>query len=137
MPTPSKFSKWRSGARRLRAKAYTLQSALDEYLGPRGVEHPRLRPASVALYRQLERLLKPWLNRNLNEITFDMIERKHQEIAKEIGKSTANLAMRVLRIVWSCAADQSLLPECPVARLKKALVRGTASDAERDVRAAT
>jgi hypothetical protein len=100
-------------------RTYTLQAALDEYLGPKDVEHPSLSPASVALYRQLERLLTPWLNRNLSEITFDMVERRHKELAKEIGKSTANLAMRVLRIVWNYAADRSKLPECPVSRLKK------------------
>jgi integrase len=102
-----------------KSQTYTLQEALDEYLGPNGEKHPTLRPASVALYRQLERLLKPWLNRNLSEITFDMVDRKHKELAKEIGPSTANLAMRVLRIVWNYAADRSTLPECPVARLKK------------------
>jgi len=102
-----------------KAKTYTLQEALDGYLGPKGEKHPTLRPASVALYRQLERLLKPWLTRNLGEITFDMVDRKHKELAKEIGPSTANLAMRVLRIVWNYAADGSTLPECPVSRLKK------------------
>jgi len=102
-----------------KSKTYTLQEALDEYLGPKGEKHPTLRPASVALYRQLERLLKPWLSRTLSEITFDMVDRKHKELAKEIGPSTANLAMRVLRIVWNYAADGSTLPECPVSRLKK------------------
>ena len=102
-----------------KSKVYTLQMALEEYLGPKDVEHPSLSPASVALYRQLERLLTPWLNRALSEITFDMVERKHKEIAKEIGQSTANLAMRVLRIVWNHAADRLTLPECPVSRLRK------------------
>jgi hypothetical protein len=97
-----------------KAKTYTLQEALNEYLGPRDEKHPTLRPASVALYWQLERLLKPWLNRNLSEITFEMVERKHKEVAREIGESTANLAMRVPRIVWNYAADRSTLPECPV-----------------------
>jgi len=102
-----------------KAKAYTLQEAVDEFLGPKGEKHSRLRPASVALYRQIERLLKPWLNRNLSDITFDMVDQKHKELAKEIGPTTANLAMRVLRIVWNYAADRSTLPECPVSRLKK------------------
>jgi integrase len=102
-----------------KSKTYSLQEALDEYLGPKGEKHSTLRPASVALYRQLERLLKPWLSRNLTEITFDMVDQKHKELAKEIGPSTANLAMRVLRIVWNYAADRSTLPECPVSRLKK------------------
>src|SRR6476646_5645638 len=48
-----------------------------------------------------------------------MVDRKHKELANEIGPSTANLAMRVLRIVWNYAADRSTLPECPVSKLKK------------------
>jgi integrase len=48
-----------------------------------------------------------------------MVDRKHKELAKEIGSSTANLAMRVLRIVWNYAADRSTLPECPISKLKK------------------
>ena len=50
-----------------KSKVYTLQEAIDEFLGPKGQKHPRLRPASVALYRQIERLLKSWLNRNLRD----------------------------------------------------------------------
>jgi integrase len=102
-------------------RVYTLRQALDEYLGPRdrSHEHPTLRPASVRLYWQLERLLAPWLDRRLGEITVDMIERRHRELAKEIGTSTANLAMRVFRIVWNFAADRSTLPDCPVSKLRK------------------
>jgi integrase len=102
-----------------KVKVYTLQSALDEYLGPKGAEHDTLAPASVALYWQIERLLKPWLNRNLAEITVEMVDKKHKELAKQIGTSTANLAMRVLRIMWNYAADRSKLPECPTLCLKK------------------
>ncbi|WP_316205926.1 integrase family protein [Bradyrhizobium sp. SZCCHNR3058] len=102
-------------------KSYTLMEALTEYLGPKEKknEHPSLRPASVALYWQAERLLKPWLDRQLREITFEMVDRKHKELASEIGESTANLAMRILRIVWNYAADRSTLPDCPVAKLRK------------------
>src|SRR5262245_33564349 len=41
-------------------KTYTLREALTDYLGPKEEmsKHPSLRPASVALYWQLERLLK-------------------------------------------------------------------------------
>jgi integrase len=55
----------------------------------------------------------------MSEITFDMVDRKHKELANEIGPTTANVAMRILRIVWNYAADRSTLPECPVSRLKK------------------
>jgi len=41
-----------------KAKTYTLQEALDEYLGPKGEKHQTLRPASVAAYRQLAHLIR-------------------------------------------------------------------------------
>jgi integrase len=100
-------------------KTYTLAQALGEYLGPKKQKHPTLRPASVALYWQLERWLAAWLDRPLSEITFEMVDRKHKELAQEIGESTANMAMRVLRIVWNFATDRSSLPPCPVAKLRR------------------
>ena len=57
-----------------------------------------------------------------------MVDRKHKELAKEIGPSTANLAMRVLRIVWNYAADRSTLPECPGVASQEALVRSAAQN---------
>lgn len=100
-------------------RVFTLQQALEEYLGPKKQKHPTLRPASVALYWQLERWLAAWLDRPLNEITFETVDRKHKELAKEIGEATANTAMRVFRIVWNFAADRSSLPDCPVSKLRK------------------
>ena len=100
-----------------REKQYTLRAALNEFLGPRGT-HLTLAAASVSLYWQLERWLAAWLDRPLSEVTFELVDRKHKELAREIGKVTANTAMRVFRIVWNYAADRSALPECPVSRLK-------------------
>ena len=48
-----------------------------------------------------------------------MVEDRHRAIAKEIGTATANLAMRVLRIVWNFAADRTTLPPNPVLRLRR------------------
>jgi integrase len=101
-------------------RRYTLREAMTEYLGPRDKadSHPTLRPASVNLYRQIERWLEPWLDRWLDELTLDMIDRKHKALAKEIGEVTANVAMRVLRVIWRYAEDRSTLPECPASKLK-------------------
>jgi integrase len=99
-------------------RRFTLREALNDYLGPRDEKHPTLRPASVALYWQTERWLASWLDRQLEEITFDVVDRRHKALAKEIGETTANVAMRVFRIVWRHAADRSKLPECPVSKLR-------------------
>ena len=48
-----------------------------------------------------------------------MVEERHRAIAKEIGTATANLIMRVLRIVWNFAADCTTLPPNPVRRLRR------------------
>jgi integrase len=97
-----------------KAATFTLRKALDDYLAAR----PNLRPASIKLYRVVERVLEEWLDRDLN-ITPEMVESKHRAIAAEIGKSTANLIMRVLRIVWNFAADRATLPANPVLRLRR------------------
>jgi integrase len=98
-----------------KAPTFTLQAALDNYIAAR----PNLRPASISLYRQVERVLAPWLNRDLKAITPEMVEERHRAIAEEIGTSTANLIMRVFRIVWNFAADRTTLPPNPVLRLRR------------------
>jgi integrase len=103
-----------------KGKTFTLQAVLDEYLGPKDQQddHPTLRQTSVSLYWQLERWLESWLSRPLAEITFEMVDGRHKQLAKEIGETTANLAMRVFRIAWNYAADRSTLPQCPVSKLR-------------------
>jgi hypothetical protein len=98
-----------------KAPTFTLQAALDNYIAAR----PNLRPASISLYRQVERVLAFWLNRDLKTITPEMVEKRHRAIAEEIGTSTANLIMRVFRIVWNFAADRTILPPNPVLRLRR------------------
>ena len=102
----------------------TLRWAIDNYLAAR----KDLRPASVKVYRQIERTLESWMDRPLREITSDMVEDRHRAIAAAIGKdatrysgtSTANGAMRTLRILWNFAAERaSDLPANPVRRLKR------------------
>ena len=55
----------------------TLQEALDGYLAAR----KDLRPASVRVYRQIERTLEPWLDRKLRAIDGDMVEERHRSLA--------------------------------------------------------
>ena len=103
----------------------TLRWALGEY-PDRARED--LRPTSVKAYRQIERWLEHWMDLPLREITSDMVEARHRSIADAIGKdvrrysgtSTANAAMRILRIVWNFAAERIPdLPPNPVRRLKR------------------
>ncbi|NKC23071.1 hypothetical protein HED50_18635 [Ochrobactrum oryzae] len=44
--------------------------------------------------------LKAWRKKPINEITRQMVLKKHQEISAENGKVTANNVMRHLRSVW-------------------------------------
>lgn len=102
----------------------TLRSTLDSYLGAR----KDLRPASIKAYRTgVERYLEAWLDWPLRDITSEMVEERHRAIAAEIGKgerykgtTTANCAMRALRVVWNFAADRTPdLPPNPVRRLRR------------------
>jgi hypothetical protein len=98
-----------------KAATFTLRTALEDYLAAR----PNLRPASVKLYRVVERVLEAWLDRDLKDITPEMVENRHRAIATEIGNVTANLMMRILGFVWIFAADCATLPANPVLRLRR------------------
>jgi integrase len=97
-----------------------------------------LRPRSRDGYREtVEKHLAPWLDLPLRSITPDMVEARHREIKQQIkqqhrrshakddpiqvtGNASANLAMRVLRVLWNFAADRTPdLPPNPVRRLRK------------------
>jgi integrase len=72
--------------------------------------------------------LAQWLDWPLRNITADLVEKRHREIAEQIGKdgtgyagqSTANGALKTLRILWNFAAERIPdLPPNPVRRLKR------------------
>ncbi|MER8780338.1 integrase family protein [Mesorhizobium sp. M0954] len=96
-------------------RSATLQSTLDGYLKKKG---EKLSEASVQNYRTMvERHLSAWLSKPLTFITRKAVEDRHAAIAKEIaeagggkGESSANAAMRTLRLLWNFAAknDPSL-----------------------------
>lgn len=102
----------------------TLRTTLEAYLTARR----DLRPASVALYRQVtEKTLSSWLDRPLREIDGDMVEDRHRAIAAAISKGrgsdgivTANVAMRTFRTLYNFATERtSDLPPNPVRRLRR------------------
>jgi integrase len=94
----------------------TLREALDGYLAAR----KNLSPASIRVYRQVERTLAAWLDKPLREITGDMVEGRHRALAAEIGNFTANAALRSFGIFYNHALEQAPdLPANPVRRLKR------------------
>src|SRR5262245_1473801 len=93
----------------------TLQEALDDYLAARH----SLRPESVRVYRRIEKTLSAWLQTKLAAITPDMVQKRHRELAAQIGEFTANSAMRVLAILYNFKADPTTMPPNPVGVLNK------------------
>ena len=107
-----------------RRAAVTLREVLDSYLAAR---KDNLRPASIRLYRlAVEQHLTVWLDTPLAEITAEMVEARHRDIAAEVagagrhsGTTMANVALRVFRIVYNFAAMRATLPPNPVRRLQR------------------
>jgi integrase len=103
----------------------TLAATLESYLAARKT----LRPASVRSYSiVVNRYLAPWRHLPLTTITSEMVENRHRAIVVEVGKSgtrytgttTANFAMKTLRILWNFAADRTPhMPPNPVRRLRR------------------
>jgi integrase len=94
----------------------TVQATLDKYL----VTRRDLSPASIRVYRQIEKYLEPWLELPLRTINADMIEKRHRSLAADVGEFTANGAMRTFRILWNFYAERVPdLPPNPVKILKR------------------
>jgi hypothetical protein len=119
--------------RRRKQQARTLREMLEKYLEAK----KKLRPTTRADYRHwARRYLGEWLDLPMREITPDMVEKHHTQIAAEVvargrgrrqggaentGQALANGALRILRAVWNWAADRDdTLPLNPVRRLKGA-----------------
>lgn len=99
----------------------TLGETLEEYLAARKT----LRPATALSYRNWAKHLAPWFSLPLKSITAEMVEARHRAIAGEVtgsggGTTTANAALRLLRILWNHVADDTPdMPPNPVRRLRK------------------
>ncbi|HVQ81914.1 MAG TPA: tyrosine-type recombinase/integrase, partial [Pseudolabrys sp.] len=103
----------------------TLGATLESYLAAR----KNLRPASIRSYSiAVKQNLAPWVDLSLRGITSEMVEDRHRAIVVEVGKAgtrykgttTANFAMKTLRILWNFAADRTPdMPPNPVRRLRR------------------
>jgi integrase len=107
-----------------RANKLTLKQALEAYLAG----NTSLRASSGAGYRRTcELYLGDWLERSLGQITREMVEKKHSDIAAKIetetkhsGEATANVTFRTFRAIYNFSADRDeALPPNPVKILKR------------------
>lgn len=97
---------------------FTLREAKDRYF----LAKKKLSEGSRRAYGQIERHLADWMDKPLSDISNDMVEQRHQKIADDIaakggrydGKTTANVTMVTLRVLWRFAARRVALPICPV-----------------------
>lgn len=86
----------------------TLEQAMNVYLA-----RPKLRSEDYkkGVRDCLQKHMKDWLRLPLDEISKQMVVRRHQELsAHPIG---ANRTLRMLRSIWNHARRTHDLPECP------------------------
>lgn len=96
----------------------TLETAFVRFFEARTA----LSPYTISSYQRTERLyLKVWRKKDIRELTRQMVLKKHQDIAKGHGETTANNAMRHFRSVYNfIAATQDDFPPNPVQILTQA-----------------
>jgi integrase len=119
----------KASRRAAQRRGLTLRDALDEYLA----DNTRLAERSRQGYRgAVLRSLSSWLDLPLRDLTREMVERRHRQIAQEVAKpgrsgggentgmATADFAMRTLHLIYNAAIDKDpTLGPNPV-RLRKA-----------------
>lgn len=96
----------------------TLADAFDSFFEARS----ELSGHTVTNYTRTARLyLKLWRKKPINEISRQMVLKRHQELSGEVGKTTANNAMRHFRSVYNfVAATHDEFPPNPVQILTQA-----------------
>lgn len=104
--------------RKARTEQITLATSFTNFFEAR----PTLSPYTVGSYQRSVRLyLKSWQKTPLTMITRQMVLKRHQEIAKAHGETTANNVMRHLRSVYNfIAATEEDFPPNPVQILSQA-----------------
>jgi integrase len=95
-----------------------LADAFDSFFAAR----PHLSAYTVENYSRSVRLyLKAWRKKPINDITRQMVLKRHQELSTEVGKTTANNVMRHLRSIYNyAAATHDDFPPNPVQILTQA-----------------
>ena len=104
--------------RKEKRERVTVEMAFDRFFETRKT----LSPNTVSNYRRSEQLyLKAWRKKEMKEITRQMVLKKHQEIGKKHGETTANNVMRHFRSVYNfISATQDDYPPNPVQILTQA-----------------
>jgi len=101
--------------RKLSIAQTKLGDVLDQYLAGRD-----LQPLTVKDYQyKLKRGFSDWLKKPINNITEDMILKRHK-LLTQTGKTTANTAMRVLRLTLNYANAVGMIDNNPASILSKA-----------------
>jgi len=106
-----------------RTKSITLEEAFEDFQKARS----SLKPRTICDYkRMLNNYLADWKNKQIIDISKDMVGRRHKVLGEENGLAQANLAMRFLRSLLNFSAGQyennqgqSLIIENPVKRLSQ------------------
>ncbi|WP_439124192.1 tyrosine-type recombinase/integrase [Marivita sp.] len=104
--------------RRKAADKITVEKAFNKFFDTR----PDLAKATMDNYSRTGFIyLKSWANKPINEITRQMVLKRHQEMSRNNGKVTANDSFRHFRSVYNfIAATEDDFPPNPVSILSQA-----------------
>jgi len=99
-------------------KKMTVEKAFNKFFEAR----PHLAKATVENYSRTGYIyLKSWVKKPIDEITRQMVLKKHQELSRSAGKITANDVFRHFRSVYNFnAATEDDFPPNPVSILSQA-----------------
>jgi integrase len=103
--------------RKKEAEKTTLSQALESYISDR-----TLKPRTIKDYRyKINHDLSDWASLPVSKITEKMVLKKHKDLSLK-GKTLANAAMRVLRLVLNYAEVMGMIEVSPTSILSKAKV---------------
>ncbi len=109
-----------------RSASVTLLEVLEEYLAVR-----TLKPSTVEVYRRvIKKSLKEWLSLPITEITKNMVEDRHRQLASGTkhghpGRAYSNFCFKTLQTLLNYAAEkyeingEPIITVNPVSRLTK------------------
>lgn len=90
-----------------RKKKASLGEALNAYFDT----HPQLKPGTLKSYKSVfNNHLKDWMDKALQDITREMVQKRHLKINQTSGPAQANKTMRTLRLVFNFGMNNFDLP---------------------------
>ena len=97
-----------------------LGEVLEQYLAKPRRDNIPLKPLTIKDYRYKLKLgFSDWLKKPINNITEDMILKRHKLLTENNGMTTANTTMRVLRLTLNYAIAKKMVGENPTRTLNK------------------